>query len=939
MKVFFRILAICALCVSGLVSVSCGSRQDKIDLAGKWRFALDPEDVGVAEQWYASTFDQTVNLPGSLQEQGQGYDIDTLTEWTGQIVDRSWFTDDKYAKYREKGNVKVPFWLNPDKHYVGVAWYQRDVDLPDDWNGRPLLLELERAHWATSLYVDGKPLGDNNTLQTPHRFMIDSLAPGRHTITLRIDNRLQVNVGNNAHSVTDHTQSNWNGAVGALTLSALPTRHITKVETYPSVETGDVSIRVYTAGAADVPSQLALKVKDRNGRTVASSSGITVADGERTDLSVHIDNHELWDEHSPAFYDLEVEMSDGSTDQRSTSRFGFRDFKADSTWFSINGRPVFLRGTLECCVFPETGYPAMDTGYWTKIYSKCREYGLNHVRFHSWCPPEAAFLAADSMGIYLQVECGGWTTIGSGGAQDAWLREEGDRILAEYGNHPSFVMMEYGNEPNGPKMGEYMTGLLDHWKSTDSRRVYAGSAGWPYLPAGDYFNTITPRIQGWGAGLESVINSCPPSTDFDFRDMIVADMPSVGHEVGQWCVYPDFDEIGKYTGVLKAKNLEIFRETLAENGMADMARRFLYASGRLQTLCYKADIEAALRTPGFGGFQLLGLNDFPGQGTALVGVLDAHWDDKGYVDGHEFRSFCDTTVVLARFPKMVWSNGDTLRVPLEVAHFGSHPIENATVRWNITGTSGDTLASGHTTGRIGFGNCQEIGEIMCDLSSVTGPQQYKVSADVDGHDNPNSWNIWVYPAVEQQPSAAVHIAESLDAAALARLEEGGDVLLLPYGKIADGRGAEIATGFSSIFWNTAWTAGQAPHTLGITCDPAHPALALFPNTGVSDWQWWDMMSRCQAMVIDGFPQELNPIVRIVDDWFQNRSLAMVYEAKVGNGRLLVCSADLSSDLSRRPAAAQLRRSLLHYMQSPDFNPSTTLDPSTIRMVSGEAGAV
>ena len=108
-------------------------------------------------------------------------------------------------------------------------------------------------------------------------------------------------------------------------------------------------------------------------------------------------------------------------------------------------------------------------------------------------------------------------------------------------------------------------------------------------------------------------------------------MPAVVHEMGQWCVYPNFDEVRKYTGPLKPKNFDIFHDSLAEHGMLDQWRDFLRASGKLQALCYKEEIEAALRTPGIGGFELLDLHDFPGQGTALVGVLDPFWESKGYI--------------------------------------------------------------------------------------------------------------------------------------------------------------------------------------------------------------------------------------------------------------------------------------------------------------------
>ena len=919
-----------ALCAGLLTLSACQSQTDTLSLAGEWRFAIDSLDRGQAESWAARPLEGTLHLPGSLQEQGYGDNVSVKTPWTGQIVDQSWYTAPEYAKYREPGNIKVPFWLNPDKHYVGAAWYQRTVDIPEDWQGRPVELELERTHWTTDLYIDGKKVDSRESLQTPHRYVLpDGLAPGTHTLTLRVDNRLYVDVGYNAHSVSDHTQSNWNGLIGELRLTAKPAVYVDHVRTDPDMEGRDVRLRVSLKGTVPTGgAHLQLQATTFGGTEVGQSLQVDLRSGAR-DLVVDTvldlgEEAQLWSEYAPNAYTLHAKLeADGHHDTYTTD-FGLRTFKARDTRFEINGRPVFLRGTLECCIFPQTGYPSMDPAYWAKIYNTCREYGLNHVRFHSWCPPEVAFHVADSLGFFLAVECGTWTTVGDGQPQDAWIRRESERILREYGNHPSFCLMAHGNEPSGANQVAYLDELVAHWKSMDDRRVYTSSAGWPFVESADYWNTPDPRIQAWGAGLHSVINAQPPRTDYDFADIIRKDRPTVSHEIGQWCVYPNFNEIKKYTGVLKAKNFEIFQETLAERGMARLADKFLYASGRLQTLCYKADIEAALRTPGFAGFQLLDLHDFPGQGTALVGVLDAFWDEKGYVDAEEYRTFCNSTVPLVRFPKMNWLNNERLKAPVEVAHFGAEPLKGAEVKWTVKTAGGTLIGEGSKRVDLPLTNCIAAGAIDCDLAALTQATRLVVTVEVAGTGFHNSWNVYVYPAQKAPVADMPLVTTTLDASAKAELEKGGKVLLLPYGKVPADRGGNIPVGFSSIFWNTAWSRKQPPHTLGIYCDPNHPALAQFPNEGYSDWQWWDVVSRCNAMVLDGMPKDFTPVVYLIDDWFTNRKLGLVYEAQVGKGRLLVCSSDLTSDLDQRPAAAQLRQSLLEYMASERFQPKQTL---------------
>ena len=526
------------------------------------------------------------------------------------------------------------------------------------------------------MYVNGKPAGSRNSLSTPHEYDITRLLkPGLNVISLRIDNRVIVPVGVNSHSISDHTQSNWNGVVGEIGLRTTSGVFIDDIQVYPDIEkkAAQIIVNIKNPGNADFEGSLTMQIGSFNSDIKQELARKKVkfflkSDSQRVELTYKILNQQLWSEFNPAMYKLSIDLKERDReiiDQRSVD-FGMRKFKAGGTRFEVNGKPVFLRGTTECCIFPLTGYPPTDVASWEKVLQACRDYGLNHVRFHSFCPPEAAFIAADKLGIYFHIECSSWanqgTSIGDGGTIDKFIYEEGDRILKEYGNHPSFCMLAYGNEPGGKNQNEYLGKLLTYWKSKDDRRVYTSAAGWPVIPENDYHLTSEPRIQHWGEGLKSIINAEPPGTLYDFRDFVSRyGVPVVSHEIGQWCVYPDFKEIEKYTGVLKATNFEIFRESLSENNMAGQSEDFLKASGKLQALCYKAEIEAALRTPGFAGFQMLQLHDFPGQGTALVGILNPFFESKGYVNPEEFRMFCNQTVPLARIEKLVYSSKEIIQ--------------------------------------------------------------------------------------------------------------------------------------------------------------------------------------------------------------------------------------------------------------------------------------
>ena len=933
-----------------ILLAGCSVRQNeirgKLSLAGEWKFRIDSLDKGIENKWYNDLAIETIKLPGSMAENGKGDEVTLKTDWTGEIVDKSYFTDKKYEKYRQPGNIKIPFWLKPVKYYKGVAWYQKEVDLPSGWSGKNIVLFLERPHWESTVYVNGKKAGVENSLAVAHQFDItDLLVQGNNLISIRIDNRVVIPVGINSHSISDHTQSNWNGIAGDISLRATSKVFISDVRVYPDVTGKKAKIIVALTNKTKTPFRGEVAIQCESFKTGNSQKLKSVAVSANTDSNESQfiidypmgDKIALWSEHKPSLYKLSVNLkgSKGEILDSKSEDFGMREFKTRGTRFEVNGQQIFLRGTLECCIFPITGYPPTDTDSWIKVLQTVKNYGLNTVRFHSWCPPEAAFAAADKLGLYFQIECSSWansgTSIGDGGAIDEYIYKEGDRILSAYGNHPSFCMMAYGNEPAGVNQNAYLGKLLTYWKAKDNRRVYTSGAGWPVIPENDFNLTAEPRIQRWGEGLKSIINREAPQTMFDYHEIISKyAIPTVSHEIGQWCVYPDFKEIVKYTGVLKPTNFEIFRESLTANNMGDQAEDFLMASGKLQALCYKADIEAALRTPGFAGFHLLQLHDFPGQGTALVGILNPFFESKGYITAEEFRMFCNETVPLARIQKLVYNNNETFKASVEIAHFGEKPIEKAEIICQVIDEKGEILRKEiFTKDRIEIGNCSEIGLYQMDLSDLKTAQ--KLTLEVFLADTPyrNQWDFWVYPANPEVNNGKVLVTDKLDKNAETTLKNGGFVLLLNYGKVGKEKGAQVAVGFSTVFWNTAWTHNQPPHTLGILCDPKHPVFSDFPTEFHSNWQWWDPVSHSQAMILDSFPANLKPLIQPIDTWFENRRLALAFEVKAAGGKLMVCSIDMQNISETRLVSKQLLLSILNYMNSDAFNPQVEVDLSKV----------
>lgn len=973
MKRSLRFLSGCKLLLTALLAwagalpATAGETAAR-SLAGQWRFELDRANVGLNEKWFEHALAHKVRLPGSLPAQGIGDDVSFDTKWMGDIQEPQWFTNPVYAPYTKPDNFKFPFWLQPEKYYAGAAWYQRDIEIPAGWQGRRVVLTLERPHWETRVWLDGQARGTNNSLFTPHEYDLGTqVAPGKHRLTIRVDNRLVVDVGVNSHGVTDHTQGNWNGIVGNISLRAAAPVWIEDLQAYPVVATGSVKVvgRIGNctgqAGQGAVSLSVGLKwtPQERRGlvgkfdrdKKIPVSWSVEGGSFEATLPVKCVTDPQAWEEFNPETYCVTAELTTNVSGGRAGERdslavtFGLREVSTQGNQLLLNGHKLFIRGTLECCIFPLTGHPPTDVDSWKRIVRVAKAHGLNLMRFHSYCPPEAAFVAADELGFYYQVEtC--WanqsTTIGDGKPVDQWVYDETARILKAYGNHPSFLFMPYGNEPGGQNANAYLAKYVNHFKARDPRRLWTSGSGWPQLPENQFHVTPDPRVQSWGGGLNSRINARPPETRTDYRDYVQQrNVPVISHEIGQWCVYPNFDEIPKYKGYLKPKNFEIFRDTLRAHGMGDQAHAFLLASGKLQTLCYKEDIESALRTPGLGGFELLDLHDFPGQGTALVGVLDPFWDFKGYVTPAEFSRFCNRTVPLARLSKRVFTTAEKLEADLEVAHFGPAPLSKTATAWKLEGDDGRVVARGHLAALdIPVGNGIGLGRASIDLKNAPAPARYRLVVGLEGTSIENDWEVWVYPPqVETAAPAGIAVVEELDDQTVAALNEGGKVLLLVApNRVKGDRLGKVALGFSSIFWNTAWTQRQPPHTLGILCDPKHPALAQFPTDSSSNWQWWYLVSRAGAMLLDDLPQTLRPTVQVIDDWVTNRKLGLVFEARIGRGKLVVCSIDLKHNLQENPVARQLRRSLLDYMAGPKFQPAIALTPAQVRGRMAGAGS-
>jgi hypothetical protein len=902
---------ILALAVVAMVAPTVAARAaEPLSLAGDWHFRRDDRQVGERAEWFALPLvgEQTIKLPGTMDDAKLG-----------------------------KPNSQPPSLagLYRQKTYEGVAWYERQIVVPEAWRGKRITLFLERARWTTRAWLDGKPIGGlQDSLIAPHVHVLGTdVSPGTHRLTLCVDNRRKIDLGVFVSALYGGVDGNLNGVVGSLELRASDPIWLDNVQVYPDLQKKSVRIKAVIGNATGRigQGQLTAVIKPVSAGQHDSPAGqlqqsISWSEaGGTVQCNVPLaDNLRLWDEFSPNLYRLTLSLDGQQSRDEKQVDFGLRAFASRGTQFTMNGRPLFLRGTLECHIFPKTGYPPCDVEWWRRICRLIKSYGLNYLRFHSWCPPEAAFAAADIEGVIIQAEAPQANVeAGKDAARDAFTEAELLRIIRTYGNHPSFCLLTLGNEYGGSDA------VLSRWVEMlireDPRQLYS-SASAAQLTANRQF---TEGV--FGRGVHG------PGTAHDAAAAIASeDRPPIGHEIGQWLIFPDFAEIKKYDGVFEARNFELIRDDLKAHGMLDQAHDFFRANGFLSTLLYKEEIELLLRTRGYAGFSLLDLHDYPSQGTALVGLLDAFWDSKGFVTPAAHRRYCGPVVPLLRMKKREFSADEAFSATVDLANFGPSNLKAAQPQWRIADQQGREIAAGaFAAGDFATGRLTRVGAFSSSLVKAAAPCKLKVTVSLPGTDCANDWDIWVYPTgPAPQPPKDVVVATAWNAETKAALAAGKNVLLLAGEKT----GQSLPGSFLPVFWSPVWFPSQVPNTSGMLCDPKHPLFAAFPTEFHTNWQWYDLLNRSRAMNLDGTPHGFHPVVQIIDNFARNHKLAAVFETRVGQGRLLVCTIDVSSDMANRPAARQFARSLYAYMASDAFKPAEDLGVAVLDKLLTDAAA-
>ncbi len=898
---------------------------DRIDLSGGWLAALDEKRTG-----NAPVYDCRINLPGTTALAGLGKPNDRR--------ETSYLTE------------KLPF--------EGDAWFSREVDLSPA-KGKIALLYLERTR-LTEIYIDDKWYGSCDSLTAPHVYDISYFADGVHTITIKVTNTGYLTKG--GHMTSPDTQTNWNGITGEISVRIYNKIHAEEVRVTPLFAERAFRISAKIKGAESGKATVSAVSFNGAGTPHEPPSVTAVFTGGELLCTLPLGKDaRLWDEYSPELYHISVNVGGDVT----TVTAGLREFAAGGRFFTLNGRRTFLRGRHNALLFPKTGCAPTDLESWLRDMETAKSYGINHYRFHTCCPPAAAFEAADRLGILLEPELPFWGTLnfpGDKGFDDReynFLFREGIRMLEEYGNHPSFVMMSLGNELWGSKI---FIGLnITAFRNFDGRHLYTqGSNNFQFapciLPEEDFFvgvrlsrerllrgsyamcdaplghvqtekpSTIhnydealspaeTASEHNAGGEVQIQFGTGTKTVKADSTDgVLIPEIPVITHEIGQYETFPDFDEIEKYTGVLKARNLEIFRERLENAGLLHLARDYFEASGALAVQCYKEELEAAFRTEGLAGFQLLDLQDFSGQGTALVGVLDAFMDEKGICSPERWRQFCNDAVIMAEFPDYCLQGGDTFSAEIRLADFRPG-LAGRRFSARLVCECGNVCAE--ISGTVPAGEHVALGRLETVLPSPAEPKRFRLGLAIEGTDVSNEYELFVFPK-ETAALPQELVFSEINSAAESLLAAGRTILLA---RLPD-ESRSVEGFYCTDFWcypmfrsiSQSLDRPEPVGTMGLLIDDRHPALAGFPTRRHSEPLWYSVVTGSRSEIISDLPNraEINVIVRTIDNFETNRDLALMYEYPCGGGKVLVLNC-APENLQNTPEGRALLSSIAKYI--------------------------
>ncbi|MFA9558310.1 glycoside hydrolase family 2 protein [Evansella sp. AB-rgal1] len=907
-----------------------------LQLNGNWTFQLDEED-SLKIETITLPLQSEITVPGSWEEQVFGV---------------------------ESQHEPIGTWKKKQE-YVGRAWYAREFTVPAEEAKSTFILHLAGVHWFTNVYIDGEFVGSGEGLVMEQTFDISNyIRKGKQQqLVISVDNRLHIPLME-SHIHSYHTATNWGGISGGAWIEAIADVTIEKATFNYQYESKVVTVNAEVRDISKDNTDFKVVVAIGNKKETATIQTNQGSGAVSLQLSMGEDVIQ-WTDSNPYLYDATVTLlHSGEEVATSAHKIGLRQFETKGKDFLLNGEPVFLRGYVDCCIFPETGYPSWDIDHYRKQFRIVKEHGFNHVRLHGWTPPKPFWIAADEAGMLVQTELPHWSfhytdrNTAAPTEVNAFFYRELERIIIAIQDHPSFVMFALGNELIGPDGHEELNDMVRKAQELDPTRLYTDNTGFGQLPAHDREGDYYIQSLNWHPPY-TLDYAGSPNTEHDYRELPkLDDKPLIGHEHGQFTMYGDPTAEEKYTGVLQPSWLTTFQQTLEAKGWSDRVPEFKTATGTHMVRSYKEIMERARRTKGLSGVQLLDIRDFPGQGHATTGILDVFWDSKGVITPEDYRQFNDDRVLLMRSDRRTYFGGEQIEVKLELSNFGGK-INEGEVHWQLMSGDNTYVDSGKTrVANLKTGIVSHLATVSLDTLSK-GAHSYKLIvtlATEDGSILSNNWDFWSFerpslPAdldtvwtnigslrsfmygarygeeigieersYKEEKGVSLAITNQLSRDVLQFAIDGGTVWLM-----ANNGGSydEVRTKYLPIFWNFLWFPTQESTTMGVIVRD-HPALKDFPSDAYSNWQWYHLVDGAPAIGLDGV-KGLEPIVEVVDNFNRMKKLTYMFEAKVGKGKVFVSSFRTLDVVDlKRPETSYLFLQLLNYVKSDGFQPTTTL---------------
>lgn len=928
--------------ISVFVLYSQSKTNNEIDISGDWYYAVDIADEGLLKKWYLGNLIDTYvgNINLDMDDENFYSFVPSFNDLT---------TLPNTTDLMEIGVPDQSPWINylQRKHkYMGAIWFQRLINIPESFAHSNVELYLERVKWESRVWIDGVEVqtSPQDGLVTAHRHNLGQLKPGSHLISIRIDNRLIHPIGDKGHNYTEQTESLWNGIIGEMKLIKKPVVYFDDIQVYSNLDDKSVTTKFIVNNPTKKTNALFQILLSRKGSDVRESYNFErlIEVGENT-LSLEFTPSEfkLWSSSNPNLYQLKMKMSIDEEEQISDIiSFGNRKLDTSQYKVLVNGKPEFIRGNQEALGYPPTGHPPVDIETWLNIFKKYKEYGLNQVRFHSSTPPKAAFQAADELGIYIMAELVWMTSInakddlrpisGTMGVPqglgnndrtiDTFVYGEAKKLFKEFGNHPSFAFFSFGNEMDNIDK-DVVNNWIAEFKEHDNRRLYSATTARAVLGADDFQDShIVP-------GFGQVVNKDDYSLINNYDSAYIhTTLPVIAHELGQFPSHPLWSDVNKYDNTpFRFINLEKAEQQAQKNGIVSYDSLFQYASGKFQLKLYKSEIERQFRSKYSAGYNLLQMNDYTGQGEALVGWLDAFYDEKIYAVADEIKQFNSDLVLLASFDKYVYNSGEKFKFSISI-NSSRFDREKEGVIWEILNSDNTIVKSGkYDIKAIKLAEPTIIGSSEFEFDGLWPEGKYTLRARTLDNTYTNAWEIWLY---NDGPIDLKDVIVTSDVEiAINTLKRGGKALLMVDKTVI--KGGEDFASFKPVFWSTLFFPGKGSKTLGALIDNKHPIFTDFPTDNYLNWNWRDICKGGSGFILSDDWGVIKPLVQPINDFHTSLKLATIVEASLGDGRIVISGYNLVDELDNRKATKRLYQSIVNYMNSDMFSPVYEITESQI----------